>query len=92
MSAEATLPLIEFWHLPSPDALSAYLASTIRDCLPGRPITLVIGISREKDARSFMAELAPLAQQMGLDRVSVARISTGAGPVGPQGPEGSARK
>jgi folylpolyglutamate synthase/dihydropteroate synthase len=42
----------------------AALAATIRECLPGRAINLVIGMSREKDARSFIAELAPLAHQL----------------------------
>lgn len=40
------------------------LATTIRECLPGRRAALVLGMSTEKDAAGFIAELAPLAQRI----------------------------
>jgi len=43
----------------NPPSMKA-LAETVRECLPGRPISLVIGMSVEKDVAASMAELAPL--------------------------------
>lgn len=40
------------------------LAATIRECLPGRRAALVLGMSTEKDAAGFIAELAPLADRV----------------------------
>ena len=44
------------------------LAETVKGCLPGHPLTLVLGISREKDVASTVAELAPLAHRVVVTR------------------------
>ncbi|MPZ15138.1 MAG: bifunctional folylpolyglutamate synthase/dihydrofolate synthase [Chloroflexi bacterium] len=44
------------------------LAATVRECLPARPVTLVLGMTIDKDAHAFMEEVAPV-----VDRVIVTR-------------------
>jgi dihydrofolate synthase/folylpolyglutamate synthase len=44
------------------------LASTARVCLMDRSVSLVLGMTEDKDARAFIAEIAPLA-----DRIVVTR-------------------
>jgi dihydrofolate synthase/folylpolyglutamate synthase len=36
----------------------------LRELLPGEPITLVVGIARDKDARAMLAALVPLAARV----------------------------
>ncbi|HEY3062735.1 MAG TPA: cyanophycin synthetase [Chloroflexota bacterium] len=45
-------------------ASAAALAATLRDYAAGRPITLVLGINRDKDARAVLAPLLPLATRV----------------------------
>lgn len=54
------LTIVDGAHNP---AATRALAATVRDCLANRPLTLVLGMSAEKDVRSSLAELAPLAER-----------------------------
>ena len=56
----------------NPGAASA-LASSLSVSFGGRGITLIVGISRDKDARGILAALAPHAQTLVLTRSSSAR-------------------
>ncbi len=49
------------------------LASAIRGCLAGRRVTLVFGMAEDKDARAFVAELAPLVERVVVTRARHAR-------------------
>jgi dihydrofolate synthase/folylpolyglutamate synthase len=40
------------------------LAASLRELLPGEPITLVVGIARDKDAHAMLAALVPLAARV----------------------------
>jgi dihydrofolate synthase/folylpolyglutamate synthase len=40
------------------------LAASLRELFPGEPITLVVGIARDKDARAMLAALVPLAARV----------------------------
>ena len=40
------------------------LAASVRVFVPDRPLTLVLGVSDDKDARGMLAELAPLARRV----------------------------
>jgi dihydrofolate synthase/folylpolyglutamate synthase len=40
------------------------LADTIHECVPDRPITLVVGMSSEKDVAASLAELAPTVSRI----------------------------
>jgi dihydrofolate synthase / folylpolyglutamate synthase len=40
------------------------LAASLRAYFPGRPVTFVIGVLADKDARGILAELAPLAARV----------------------------
>jgi dihydrofolate synthase/folylpolyglutamate synthase len=56
----------------NPGAASA-LASSLSVSFGGRGITLIVGISRDKDARGILAALAPHARTLVLTRSSSAR-------------------
>src|SRR5207244_9724832 len=47
----------------NPDGARA-LAASLRDFFGDAPVTLVVGILRDKDARAILAELAPLARRL----------------------------
>jgi dihydrofolate synthase/folylpolyglutamate synthase len=49
------------------------LARSLRDVFGAQPVTLVVGILRDKDARAILAELVPLAHRVILTRSSNAR-------------------
>jgi dihydrofolate synthase/folylpolyglutamate synthase len=51
------------------------LASTARACLSGRRITLVLGMSEDKDAGAFISEVAPLADRVVVTRARHARAT-----------------
>jgi dihydrofolate synthase/folylpolyglutamate synthase len=55
------LTIVDGAHNP---AATRALADTIREHLPGRPITLILGMSAEKDAAGSLAELAPVVTQV----------------------------
>lgn len=46
------------------------LAATVRDYLRGKPVTLVLGMSRTKDLEATLAELAPVAEHAVITRAS----------------------
>lgn len=44
------------------------LAASLREYFPGRDVTLIVGVSRDKNAAAILAPLAPLARRMILTR------------------------
>ena len=44
------------------------LRACVEDCLPGRRVTLVLGMSVEKDAAAFLRELAPVTERVVVTR------------------------
>jgi dihydrofolate synthase/folylpolyglutamate synthase len=66
------------------------LAASLRAYFPGRPLTLILAISQDKDARAMIEALAPLAERVVLTRASTARAAEPAAlralvPAGPRG-------
>ncbi|HSE92918.1 MAG TPA: folylpolyglutamate synthase/dihydrofolate synthase family protein [Methylomirabilota bacterium] len=51
------------------------LADSLRAYFPDRPLTLVLGVSRDKDAAAMLAALAPLARRLILTRAATARAA-----------------
>ncbi|MGH7391343.1 MAG: bifunctional folylpolyglutamate synthase/dihydrofolate synthase, partial [Candidatus Rokuibacteriota bacterium] len=51
------------------------LADSLRAYFPDRPLTLVLGVSRDKDAAAMLAALAPLAHRLVLTRAATARAA-----------------
>lgn len=64
------LTIVDGAHNP---AAAAALAATLRECVPGRPINLVLGMSVEKDAAAFVDALAPLVDHVVVTRARHAR-------------------
>lgn len=52
------------------------LAASLDAWFPGRPLTLVLGVSRDKDAGAMLAALAPRAQRLVLTPSSSARAAS----------------
>ncbi len=51
------------------------LADSLRQYFPDRPLTLVLGVSRDKDAAAILAVLAPLARRLVLTRAASPRAA-----------------
>jgi dihydrofolate synthase/folylpolyglutamate synthase len=51
------------------------LALSLREVFGDQPLTLVLGLSEDKDARAFLAELTPLATRLILTRASNPRAA-----------------
>jgi dihydrofolate synthase/folylpolyglutamate synthase len=51
------------------------LAASLRECFNGEPLTLVVGILRDKDARGILDALAPLARRLILTRAASPRAA-----------------
>jgi dihydrofolate synthase/folylpolyglutamate synthase len=51
------------------------LAASLRETFGSAPLTLVLGISRDKDAAAMLAALAPLAHRLILTRAAVPRAA-----------------
>jgi dihydrofolate synthase/folylpolyglutamate synthase len=54
---------------------AAALAASLRAFFPGTAITLVLGVSADKDAAGILAAVAPVAERVILTRASVARAA-----------------
>ena len=57
------------------DASAEVLARTLVDFAAGRPIHLVLGINRDKDARAILRPLLPLASSVWATQVTDSRAS-----------------
>jgi dihydrofolate synthase / folylpolyglutamate synthase len=51
------------------------LAASLRETFNAAPLTLILGVSRDKDAAAMLAALAPLAQRLILTRAAVPRAA-----------------
>ena len=64
--------LVDGAHNP---AGAAMLARSLAETFPGQPLTLVVGLSQDKDAREILRVLVPLASRVILTRASNARAT-----------------